>query len=207
MKNVYVHDPDTSFYAECWWQLSSAHLSPENWDFAAPQLAPIWVQFYSGDGEDGWMRTEPEGSKIPSSKAPIRSVATHVRCVMLWFGLYRKGTKEYYEIRPVDDKYQRRQFLMEDDNLAGYVGMYDCAHDAGLERILESWYHRFRMWRIEGLPSSPLVQNQLVCNLRFIAPSGYPMNRYKQFGRPYLYTGGGTPGRVSMKILHKGPHP
>ncbi|MFJ4440629.1 hypothetical protein ACIPZ8_00875 [Pseudomonas sp. NPDC089422] len=206
MKTVYIHDPDDSFYAQCWWQLDGVRIDTQEWDYATPNLAPIWVQFYSGDGDDGWMRSEPEGAKRSDFKLPVRSPATRVRCELLWFGLYRKGLASYYEIRPVDDKFERRQFLMEDDGVAGYVGMYDCSHDAGLEKVLENWYQRSTMWQIEGLPAT-LQRQQLICNLRFISPGGYPMNRYKQFGRPYFYTGGGTPGLVAMRIIHKGLRP
>ncbi|MBF8743586.1 hypothetical protein [Pseudomonas guariconensis] len=191
----YVFEPDLCFNARCWWQLLGVRVDPCAWDRAVGHLAPLWVRFESGDGEDGWMRVEPEGALLPSSS--LRTSSAGILCDVLWFGVYRIHEQFAYEIRPAyvgqaADLWPKLDYVMSKD--FGYVGMSGSRHPAGSGHA--------PLWIIDSLDPRRVELGQRPCNLELIDPSGASVRRYRQFGRPYLATHQGVRGLLSLEIVN-----
>jgi len=187
----YNFKPDLCFNARCWWQLGGVRVEGE-WGAAVDHLAPLWVRFESGDGEDGWIRAEPEGALEPSSSLRVKWPG--ILCDVLWFGVYQIYGQFTYEIRPAyfgETAYfwPRLEYAMTKD--FGYLGMSGSPQPAGT--------HNAPQWAVDGLDPQQLKVGERLSNLELIDPSGRAVRRYRQFGRPYLAThqgirGGAKPG-------------
>lgn len=198
----YTFKPDLCFHARCWWQIDGARIADGAWDTALQHLAPLWVRFESGDGDDGWMRTEPEGALEPSPSPPFRDVG--ILCPVLWFGVYHVRDLYSYEIRPAYfestvDLWPRLEYVMAKD--FGFIGMSGSPQAAGTENA--------PLWGIDGLDPRHLEVGQRKSNLLLFDPAGAAVRRYKQFGRPYLATHQGRRGALSLEVVGRPvpPHP
>lgn len=200
MSLYYAFEPAHSFIGRFYWQLDDQHISPAEWPTAVSRVKPIWVRFESGDGEDGYLRTESRaGSLEPWSERPARhAVAIHQ---LFWFGAYQDAGKRYYQLRPLQNDRDLRAnpallpWVLEADPV-GYLGMYATWSDP------PEWvkYTGGGLWQFEGLDPRALKVGGCFANLRMLDSAGNRVTRRFQAKRPYLSSGAVGGGRVTVEV-------
>ena len=200
MSLYYAFRPAHSFIGRLYWQLDDKRISAAQWPTAVSRLKPIWVRFESGDGEDGYLRTESrQGSLEPWSERPARhEVAIHQ---LFWFAAYHHGGKLYYQLRCLHNDGDLRDnpallpWVLEADPV-GYMGMYTSWSDPPV------WvkYLDGDLWQFEGLEPRSLKVGGRFSNLRMLDSAGNQVTRKLQLKRPYLSSGARGRGRVTVEV-------
>lgn len=205
MAFYFKFQPQLSFIARWWWQADGQRIDPFEWQAARPMLKPIWVGFERGDGEDGYLRIESrEGSLEPWS--PLQGHGGGTLHDLFWFGVYERGGRYYYQVRPVSGDIAGNLGIVNsylDTDVVGYMGMYQ-----GLSEVPE-WvvYVGEDMWQLKGLDPQDLIQGERCVNLAMADVDDNPVTRRLQHRQAYLYTGSAAyQGRVSLEVL-KRPFP
>lgn len=201
----YAYRPKASFLGKLWWQLDGDFIHPLEWPDAEHKLEPVWVRFESGDGEDGYLRTESsEGSLEPWS--PLKTKGVGSLHDVFWFAAYQYDGRFYYQIRPIEGDVLGTPALLPwvlKTDLVGYMGMYHTWIDP-IEWVI---YLGGDLWQFKGLDPAGLTTGERYSNLRMSDSSDNPVTRYLQFKRPYLRTGARGKGRITVEVLRAGYSP
>lgn len=202
MALYYNYRPNLSFLGKWWWQLEGSRVDPFDWSAARHLLKPIWVRFESGDGEDGYLRTESkEGSLEPWSA--LKTNGPGSMHDVFWFGCYEKEGAYYFQIRPVSGDVAGNPTVLPwylDADLVGYMGMYHSWAS------VPEWviYLGGELWQIRGLDPDELIEGERCVNLVLADNAGNVIKRREQSGRPYLYSGAQNgKGRISLHVLRR----
>lgn len=205
----YIHYPEFSFLARCWWQLSDHLLNPAQWDDSLAKLAPLWL--HTGGAaihNDHWynyLRAEPAGQG-PLQLAPEDYTAPgHVYCDLFWFGAYVKGSDRHasklgYEIRPYDRAWKPLNRIVHGNPspLSGYAGIKDQTEPAAGSARLSSPTH---LWTLEGMSTKALQRGARICNVLLRDADGRQARRLENREAWLINTQSGQLGLMALEIL------
>lgn len=208
----YIHRPELSFLARCWWQLTEELIHPDRWWDCQDKLAPMWLHV---DGasihNDHWYnywRAEPEGQG-PLRLAPVDYTRDgHQYGELFWFGAYiaasgEDGARLRYEIRPYDRDWRplNRILYNNPSSLSGYAAVKRANEpSAGQPRLADPNH----LWSVEAMDYADIKRGARICNLFLRNAQGHRVRRYATADAALINTVSGEPGRIALEILDHG---
>lgn len=205
----YIHYPEISFLARCWWQLSDQLLNPGAWDTLTDRLAPIWVHTAGAAiHNDPWynyIRAEPDGLGPLQLNAEDYTAPGHIYCDLFWFGAYVKGSDRHattlgYEIRPYDRAWKPLNRIVRNNPsaLSGYAGITGQPEPEAGRARLSSPTH---LWALEGVDDKALRRGGRLCNVLLLNADGQQARRLKNREAWLINTVSGQPGLMALEVL------
>lgn len=208
----YIHHPELSFLARCWWQLTEELIHPDRWWDCQDKLAPMWLHVDgAGIHNDHWYnywRAEPEGQG-PLRLSPVDYTRDgHQYGELFWFGAYiaasgEDGARLCYEIRPYDRDWRplNRILYNNPSSLSGYAAVKRANEPSAGQPRLANPNH---LWSVEAMNYADIKRGARLCDLILKNAQGHRVRRYEKGGASLVNTVSGQPGRIALEILDYG---
>lgn len=205
----YIHYPEFSFLARCWWQLSDHLLNPAQWDESRDKLAPLWLHTGGASIHNehwyNYLRAEPAGLGPLQLTAEDQTAPGHVYGELFWFGAYVSGSDRHastlgYEIRPYDRAWKPLNRIVRGNPspLSGYAGIKDQIEAAAGSARLSSPTH---LWTLAGIGNKALQRGARICNVLLLNAEGQRARRMQNRDAWLINTLSGQPGLMALEIL------
>ncbi|WP_447741398.1 hypothetical protein [Pseudomonas laurentiana] len=205
----YIHYPEFSFLARCWWQLSDHLLNPAQWDESRDKLAPLWLHTGGASIHNehwyNYLRAEPAGLGPLQLTAEDQTAPGHVYGELFWFGAYVSGSDRHastlgYEIRPYDRAWKPLNRIVRSNPspLSGYAGIKDQTEAAAGSARLSSPTH---LWTLAGIGNKALQRGARICNVLLLNAEGQRARRMQNRDAWLINTLSGQPGLMALEIL------